>query len=82
MHNYDGNIFGMHFYWWLFFIIIIVGVLIYNNSSLNKNKISNKYSDKETAIDVLEKRFARGEISKEEFEERKAVLEENNYLKN
>ena len=81
MHNYDGNIFGMHFYWWLFFIIIVVGVLIYNNSSLNKNKNSNRYLEKETALDVLEKRFARGEISIVEYEERKDVLEEKNYIK-
>jgi len=81
MHNYDGNIFGMHFYWWLFIILIIVGVILYNNSSLNKNKNSNIYSDKETATDLLEKRFARGEISKEEFEERKTILEKNSYLK-
>jgi putative membrane protein len=30
---------------------------------------------KKTAIEILEERYARGEISKEEFEERKKVLQ-------
>ena len=37
--------------------------------------------NKEKPIDVLKRRFANGEISEEEYEERKAVLEEDEYLK-
>ncbi|MFQ5447107.1 MAG: SHOCT domain-containing protein [Saprospiraceae bacterium] len=36
---------------------------------------------KEDPLDILKRRFANGEIDEEEYEERKAVLEEDEYLK-
>ena len=36
---------------------------------------------KEDPLDILKRRFANGEIDEIEFEERKAVLEEDEYLK-
>lgn len=37
-------------------------------------KQNNNSNEKETVLDILKKRFANGEISKEEFEEKKKIL--------
>jgi len=54
--------------WWLWLIIIIAVliILVYaiNNS---KTKFSNFFPE-ETALNILKKRYAKGEISKDEFE--------------
>ena len=35
---------------------------------------------KQTPLDILKSRFARGEITKEEYEERKEALEEKEFM--
>lgn len=67
MHNYNGNYFGMHFTWWIFWVVLII--IIYYIISRNK-----KNTSKEAPLDILEKRFANGEITKEEFEMSKQAL--------
>lgn len=59
---------GMHLIWWLFVIGIIVLVVF---------KIIPYRPDaesKEDALEILKKRFARGEMERKEFEERKKIL--------
>jgi putative membrane protein len=64
----------MMWYGWIFWIIII-GIVVYlivklaNRSSSGSNNQSN-----DTPMDILKKRYARGEISKEEFENIKKDL--------
>ena len=67
MHNYNGNYFGMHFIWWFFWIVVII--VVYYLISRN-----TKTTSKETALEILKKRFAKGEITKEEFEKSKNTL--------
>lgn len=58
----------------MFFWIILIAVVAYmfiRSANRNGNPPSSPY---ESAIDILKKRYARGEISKEEFEERKKDL--------
>lgn len=58
---------GIGFGW--FFWIIILGVIIWGILQFtNRNQQSNK-ADLETPLDILKKRYAKGEITKEEFEE-------------
>ena len=71
---HDMGFGGMMWYGWIFWIIII-GIVVYlivkfaNRSSAGSNNQMN-----ETPLDILKKRYARGEISKEEFESIKKDL--------
>jgi putative membrane protein len=64
--------FGMGFMW-IIWIVVIIGIIL-----LAKGYFSPAKKDSETtgesALDLLKKRYARGEISKEEFEEKKRDL--------
>jgi putative membrane protein len=58
----------------MIFWVVLTAVIIYwlvHTANRNNNQPS---SPSESAIDILKKRYARGEISKEEFEERKKDL--------
>jgi putative membrane protein len=58
---------GEYILWFIFFIlIIIVFFLLFNYFDKDKSD--------ETALEILQKRYARGEISKEEFDEKKKDL--------
>ncbi|MBL1215211.1 MAG: SHOCT domain-containing protein [Ignavibacteriae bacterium] len=72
---HDGFMGGGMWFGWVFWIgiIVLVGYLVVrltNQKSNNQTIQSN-----ETPLDVLKKRYARGEISKEEFESTKKDLE-------
>lgn len=54
-------------------IIIIVALILLNKGGLN-NFMGNSKND-DTPLEILEKRYAKGEISKEEFEKMKKDLE-------
>ncbi len=54
----------------LFWVLVIMG-LVYLVKALSGSK--GKAGD-ETALEILRKRYARGEISREEFEEKKKDL--------
>lgn len=61
---------GMWFGWifWVALIALIIWLLI--NQS-NRNKQNFIPPQQESALDILKKRYARGEITKEEFEQMK-----------
>lgn len=58
---------------WIILIIIIVAVILMVKGYFSPAKKENKPPG-ESALDVLKKRYARGEISKEEYEEKKKDL--------
>jgi len=65
-------------YFWIIFLVIAIGALWY----LGKEKLGFPLGPKkDDPLDILKRRFANGEIDEEEYEERKAVLEEDEYLK-
>lgn len=72
MMNYDGHFFGGGFMW-VFWILIIVGIFFVFQNMAKGN--SGNSPDKETPMDILKKRYARGEIEEEEFERRRKELE-------
>lgn len=73
MHWGDYGFFGMHLFWWIFWILAIV-VLFSFATPVPKGR--GKAS--ETPLEILQRRFARGEIDAAEYEERKARLTRDN----
>jgi putative membrane protein len=59
-------------YMWII-LLLIIGVVVY---LIWQNAKSKTESEKETALDILKKRYARGEITKEQYEGMKQKLQE------
>jgi len=68
MHFFNDHFGGMHFIWWIVWLILLIWIF------LVPYDIPYRKSRKESPLNILKKRFAQGEISKEEFEESKKVL--------
>ena len=69
MYHPEYHMWGMHLFWWLFWVILIIAFFAWFKPA------SSKRRKKQSALEILQMRFAKGEITKEEYEERKAVLE-------
>lgn len=70
---HDFNFFGggwMMLFWW-FLLILLAVIVIRSLMNINRKKQVN-----ETPIEVLERRYANGEIDEEEFRKRKKELME------
>ena len=72
----------MNFWWggafmWIVFLIVIVVVVYFVLQSTRPRSYDSSLREtpRETSIDILKRRYARGEISKEEFEQMKKDLE-------
>lgn len=63
--------FGMGFMW-IFWVVIIIIVVALAWSYLGKRKGSENSG--QSALDMLKERYAKGEINKEEYEEKKKDL--------
>ena len=73
MNGIHGMGWGMGLAWILGIVVTIVLVwVIVNGFSLSQN--SSTTGEKKSALDILKERYARGEINKDEFEEKKHVL--------
>jgi len=65
-NNYYG---GMALIWWAVWIIMIIWIFVTPYS------IPGQRHKKETALDILKKRFASGEITEKEYYEKKSIIE-------
>jgi len=77
MHGAEG--WGMEFggvFMILFWILVIVGVVVLIKFLIGGSSRDRSAHDEghESPMDVLKKRYARGEISREEFEEKRRDL--------
>lgn len=71
---HDGFFMGGMWFGWIFWIVII-GLVIYLIVRLTNQRGDTSNYSNETPLDVLKKRYARGEITKEEFESMKKDLQ-------
>ena len=68
-HTYNGHFLFFFFIWWLIWFFFIVWIFA------TPWDIPGQRTKKDTPLDILKKRFAKGEISKEEFDNMKKTLE-------
>lgn len=67
--HFDGwGFLGMHVFWWLFWIVLILA-LFGLFEPVPRRRV------RETPLQVLQRRYAAGELSTQEYEERKVRLE-------
>jgi putative membrane protein len=74
MHmDYEGGYFmgGMHWIWWIFWLALIVVVVFYGWGRPS----GRRRGTRETPHEVLNRRLANGEISADEYEQRKLLLD-------
>jgi putative membrane protein len=70
-NSYNNHFWGMHVFWWIIWIIVLIWIFAIPYD------IPGQRKKKDAPLDILKKRFARGEITKEEYEEKKQFLEKN-----
>lgn len=59
---------GMNFIWWILWFLFLVWIFV------TPWDIPGQRRRKDTPMDILNKRYARGEIDKSEFEEKKKSI--------
>ncbi|NHN24785.1 SHOCT domain-containing protein [Flavobacterium jejuense] len=70
MMNNNYHFMGLHLIWWCIAIVLLICFFLYKSF-----KNSDKKTTKETPIEILKKRLALGEISKEDYLEKKELIE-------
>lgn len=72
MHFFNGHGWGMGWGWIIglvFLVVLILFIVKYANQSSRMPRSTEK-----SPLDILKERYARGEIDKEEFDQRKKDL--------
>ena len=65
---YYNYFWGMDFIWWFIWIVILIWIFA------TPYDIPFQRNKRMTALDVLQRRFASGEIGPEEYEDRKKII--------
>ena len=70
MHMYDGyHFWGMHLTWWFIWALLFFWIFA------TPYDIPGQRKRKDSPLDILKKRFATGQITTEEYQEKKNILE-------
>jgi putative membrane protein len=71
MWHYNGHHFGgMHWFWWILWLIFIFWIFAIPYDLPGQRK------KRDAPLDILKKRFASGEINKEEYDKKRKILDE------
>lgn len=68
---WHGNLHGFGMGWGWISGLIILAIIIWLVIRIVNQNTSQKQTDRRSALNILKERYARGEISKEEYEEKK-----------
>lgn len=71
MYGYPWQFFGMHFFWWTFWVVMIVAFFAL---AIPVRRATVRLY-REDPLGILQRRYAAGEITTEEYEQRKARIE-------
>ena len=71
-----NGMFGGMWFGWIFWIVLIVVIVWAVVQFTNRNQSTNTTNivAKETPLDILKRRYAKGELTKEEYDEMKRNL--------
>jgi putative membrane protein len=75
MNDFNGHSWGMGLgmgWWWIIGIAVVTAIIWFILRNANSSRLGN--SKEKSALDILKERFAKGEINKEEYEERRKKL--------
>ena len=77
--HHDGGMMGWHWAWWLFWAVVavvLIWVVTRAVSSGRKGPVAGPSGSatEETPEDTLRRKYAAGDLSKEEFQERLEIL--------
>jgi len=70
MFHDGGYMIGMHWFWWLFWVALMVIFFTPWGTPVRRGK-----PPRETPHELLRRRLATGEITTQEYEQRKALLD-------
>lgn len=70
-YNHMYGVGGFGGFWMLIFWVALIAFIVWAVREVS----GRKTSDKSKALDILKERYAKGEIDKKEFEEKKKDLE-------
>lgn len=85
MHGFDGGTFGTGFGYaggiimMVFWVAVLIAIILFivwlvRQTQVGGNTVAPPLGGGETALDILKRRYAQGEIDKSEFEEKKKDL--------
>lgn len=70
-HDY---MFGGMWFTWIFWLVVLILIIWFIVNQLNKDKQDSQSDIQESPIEILKKRYAKGEITKEQYEQMKKDL--------
>ncbi len=68
---YNGyHFWGMHLLWWIIWMVLLIWIFA------TPYDVPGQRVKKDTPLEILKKRFARGEIDKAEYEGKKKMIDQ------